>query len=146
MVRFSLFLIHCKLNDYIGELGIETNLNEKIRPTIVESVENYTCIDAAVGTQHTLSICDDVHTEKGVMFAWGSNSHGQLGVQKNKTTIKTSESKTGAIEMSLLPIRILLPSTVLRKVSCGALHSMALSETGKLYSWGCNDGGKQNAN
>ncbi|GLD99181.1 hypothetical protein PINS_up007899 [Pythium insidiosum] len=29
-----------------------------------------------------------------------------------------------------------------RKVACGALHSLALSADGKLFAWGCNDGGR----
>ena len=60
------------------------------------------------------------------MFTWGSNGLGQLGLGQH-------------IVSTVVPTRLCLPKDELVvKVACGAGHTLALTETGKVYSWGSN--------
>ena len=40
-----------------------------------------------------------------------------------------------------IPIQIKEPDVIIFKVCCGALHSVALSTKGIVYTWGCGDNG-----
>ncbi|EGG13587.1 hypothetical protein DFA_11348 [Cavenderia fasciculata] len=96
-------------------------------PTRVEQLINMQLrvLAMASGDSHVLAI---VHPGNQV-YAWGCNRWGQLGTgdQTNRATPT--------------PIAIATP-TVFTSVSCGAQHSMALSNYGELYSWGCGTGGR----
>ena len=65
------------------------------------------------------------------MYAWGTNTYGQLGLGNNNT----------AQNMAQVPN---FPPTneKLRSVSAGAAHALALTESGKVYAWGLNDYGQ----
>ncbi|BDR52141.1 hypothetical protein KIM372_00480 [Bombiscardovia nodaiensis] len=78
------------------------------------------------GNSHTLAIGDD-----GKTYAWGDNSHGQLG--DNSTTAH------------LVPESIAPPAGVkFTQVSAGGggQHSLALGNDYNLYAWGMNNKGQ----
>eukprot|EP00753_Platysulcus_tardus_P014631 PLAT4415.4.p1 GENE.PLAT4415.4~~PLAT4415.4.p1 ORF type:complete len:1154 (-),score=330.53 PLAT4415.4:758-3889(-) len=75
--------------------------------------------DVACGGRHTL-----VLTDEGLVFAWGGNEHGQLGV--GDEGIRT--------QPTLLP---LLADRGVNAIVAGDAHSAALTESGMLYTWGC---------
>jgi alpha-tubulin suppressor-like RCC1 family protein len=58
-------------------------------------------------------------------YMFGASQFGQLGIGfTNKPNYETPQ---------LIDTKILLS-----KITCGAGHSVALSENGKVYSWGLN--------
>ena len=70
-------------------------------------------------------------TKSGKVYMWGDNKYGQLG-------IGNTESK---------PIPTLIPKRYFNNekvvdIVLGGWHSGAITETGKLYIWGCNDCGQ----
>jgi len=75
----------------------------------------------AGGSEHTLAIGTD-----GTLWAWGNNSHGQLGVVM-----------TG----SLLPVQV-GEDRDWAKVSAGIYHSAAVKDDGTLWTWGSNTEGQ----
>jgi hypothetical protein len=59
------------------------------------------------------------------IYAWGHNSHGQLG--------------TGSRTDNNRPARVALPSGVRPvAISAGSRHSLAIGSDGNLYAWGAN--------
>ena len=76
----------------------------------------------ACGANHTL-----VLSTTGQMYAWGSNSHGQLG--------------TGQVEKREGPpvgVQPVAFETHTLAISCGTTHSAAITIDGALYTWGHN--------
>ncbi|KAF9401603.1 RCC1 domain-containing protein 1 [Mortierella sp. AD011] len=76
------------------------------------------------GEAHMLALATD-----GTLYSWGSGRYGQLG-HGNLVSVSTPKP----IE-SLQGIRIV-------DAACGASFSVALSETGDIYSFGLNDHGQ----
>ncbi|XP_076026236.1 RCC1 and BTB domain-containing protein 1-like [Genypterus blacodes] len=69
-------------------------------------------------------------TEAGDLFAWGHNGYSQLG--------------NGTTNQGVSPV--LLSASLLNKkvtqVSCGSHHSMCLTDSGEVYTWGYNNCGQ----
>lgn len=60
------------------------------------------------------------------MFAWGWNSHGQLGLDQSKTNYS-------------IPMRVsYLNGIVIKKIACGSTHVLAVNDVCELYVWGYN--------
>ena len=76
----------------------------------------------ASGAGHSLALKPD-----GTLWAWGSNSHGQLG--DGTTTDKTSPVRIGK-------------DTKWVAISAGLNHSLALKSDGTLWAWGNNSNGQ----
>ena len=75
-------------------------------------------VAAACGLHHTVLL-----TSAGQVFAFGSNSHGQLGL--------------GDLVPRGCPALVSLPERVTR-VAAGSHHSLALTATGRVFTWGSN--------
>ncbi|KAF0690438.1 Aste57867_18170 [Aphanomyces stellatus] len=115
-----------------GQLGAENAAKHHQTPVVVGGIESFVSVSIGVGAQHSIAVCDRVKGRDGVVFAWGANSHAQLGVDLD-------DGATAAF----YPIEVTsLHGIVVRKVSCGTLHSVVVTEQGDVYSWGCNDGGR----
>lgn len=83
--------------------------------------------DIACGTYHSLAL-----TNAGEVFSWGHNNCGQIG--------------NGNTNNQLSPIRLNFSDDnsddKIITVSCGYYFSMALTESGRVYSWGYNANGE----
>lgn len=64
------------------------------------------------------------------MYAWGYNGVGQLGI--------------GNTVNQPVPVRVtgVLQNVVIKKIVSGYSHTLALSDFGKMYSWGGNSYGQ----
>ncbi|PIK61243.1 hypothetical protein BSL78_01802 [Apostichopus japonicus] len=71
--------------------------------------------------------CGDDHsafvTENGRLYTFGANEWGQLGLGSSKSTTKPSSVKA-------------LKQEGVKVVACGRLHTLVLSKTGRLYTFG----------
>jgi len=81
----------------------------------------------ACGERHGLALC-----ASGALWSWGRASHGQLGWSGGQTSDGVHQS--GRV-LALATRRII-------EVSAGGLHSLAVSDTGELFSWGAGRDGK----
>ncbi|MBO8168873.1 MAG: hypothetical protein H0Z35_06790 [Thermoanaerobacteraceae bacterium] len=63
--------------------------------------------------------------ENGVLYSFGANDVGQLGIADDKVVASST------------PLRVAIPKKVKMIVS-GDFHALALAEDGTLYSWGYN--------
>ncbi|CAI5726262.1 unnamed protein product [Hyaloperonospora brassicae] len=114
-----------------GRLGyalVHGDSRRVYRPQRVRALEQQTITQVACGAFHTL-----VTDLNGHVFAWGSNSRGQLGLSSPRT-LSTVVEKPTVVEG--------LRGTYMSSVACGEYHSLALSSDCRVFSWGCNKYGK----
>lgn len=76
-------------------------------------------IDVACGQYFTM-----VLTRTGDIYAWGDNKHGQLGVDCNE------------IGFSCVPLKLRWNFGLIKMIATGWTHSSALTEDGRIFSWG----------
>ncbi|XP_029424945.1 E3 ISG15--protein ligase HERC5 isoform X2 [Nannospalax galili] len=100
-------------NYSIGNLRYQNTLQEK------------SIIQIACGDYHSLALSKD-----GELFAWGQNLHGQIGVGRRFPSTSTPQMVEHLMGVPLV------------QISAGEAHSMALSMSGNIYSWGKNDCGQ----
>ena len=80
-------------------------------------------VAVAAGKRFTLCA-----TDTGKVFSWGAGTLGQLGHPEKK---RQSEPK----------IIIALSGHTITQITCGNEHSLALSDKGKMFSWGYSQNG-----
>eukprot|EP00927_Polykrikos_kofoidii_P040106 TRINITY_DN34340_c0_g2_i1.p1 TRINITY_DN34340_c0_g2~~TRINITY_DN34340_c0_g2_i1.p1 ORF type:complete len:1135 (+),score=188.53 TRINITY_DN34340_c0_g2_i1:3-3407(+) len=86
-------------------------------------------VKAAAGLSHSLVLTTD-----GTLFAWGSNDHGQLGVQG----VKPGEGAHVRRPTQLKALR----DEVVKDIAAGAQHSICIvGGPGALFVWGSNQRG-----
>ncbi|XP_076999000.1 putative E3 ubiquitin-protein ligase HERC6 [Tamandua tetradactyla] len=95
------------------------------RPEPIQALKTLNVGFVSCGKEHSVAVC-----HKGRVFAWGAGSEGQLGIGEFKEICFTPKKiKT------LTDIKII-------QVSCGHFHSLALSQDGRVFSWGKNSDGQ----
>ena len=104
-----------------GRLG-DGSTNQKLWPVVHGSLTAVNQVSAGSGG-HTLALRSD-----GTVWAWGSNSSGQLGIGS------TSSQQTSPVAVSTL--------SNITAVAAGSSHSLALTQTGQVYAWGANGSGQ----
>jgi len=78
-------------------------------------------------------------SKDGAVYAWGEATFGQLGLEDIRDLPKNSDNKP----YQPYPVKVTaLGNKKIIDVSCGELHTLALTETGTLYSFGGNTCGQ----
>ena len=83
-------------------------------------------IVARVGNSHT-----QVLTQTGRVWCFGNNRHGKLGTGSAVDSEFGPQPVAGALSY----VRVV-------HISCGDTHTLAVAETGRMFSWGFNDSGQ----
>lgn len=110
-------------NNGNGQLGNNSTTQSTV-PVAVTMPAGKQFVQVSAGGSHSLALASD-----GTLYAWGSNSFGQLG--NNSTT------------QSLVPMAVTMPvGTQFVQVAAGGLHSLALASDGTLYAWGAGANGR----
>lgn len=120
----------CGYNDN-GQLGTGSRRNSADFQR-VQALDAYVIEHIACGQQHSLAcsrLRDGGSDDSGVVFSWGLGILGQLG--------------TG-INISWLPMRVTIDEPIV-SVAAGSHHSVAVSTTGRVYSWGHSEYGQHGA-
>ena len=125
-------------NDY-GQLGNGTTSYNALRtPVVVKkpagASADFTYVQVSAGAEHSLAVGSD-----GYVYAWGSNSYGQLG-----------NSITSNNDANPVPARVRDPNSPTNEnkglkaiqVSADSSHSLALGSDGNAYAWGSNSYGQ----
>jgi alpha-tubulin suppressor-like RCC1 family protein len=81
----------------------------------------------AVGAEYSLAI-----DSEGRVFAWGNKIYGQLGDGTTTTQLSPVPVTTSGV----------LAGQSISSVAAGSNHSVALSSTGEIYTWGRNNRGQ----
>lgn len=119
--------------DTKGQLGCANIANMKFSdmdddfkrsyPRILIGLKDYIVKEVCCGTEHSLAVTHD-----GNVYAWGHNNWKQLGIGYNAPAVVNH------------PTRVYNVGSV-KQISCGYEHSIALTESGEVYSWGNGEGG-----
>jgi E3 ubiquitin-protein ligase HERC2 len=101
-----------------GKLGNGDKFSRFI-PTLLEDVQHVTFSALSVGYFHTAAI-----TQEGHVYTWGLGAHGCLG---------------HGDEFSQYKPRVItdLQHTRIVSVSAGKSHTLAVTDKGQVYAWGC---------
>jgi alpha-tubulin suppressor-like RCC1 family protein len=106
-----------------GQIGNGCNDNQS-KPIQVKCFNNERVEVIACGSGHSMAL-----TERGHVYSWGRNDHGQLGVRNTK---KSNKPKFVAVKRNVF----------IKKISCGSYHSLLLSSNGGIYAFGRNEDGE----
>lgn len=106
-----------------GRLGHGCEKNHCV-PTKVKDISDEKITQIACGGFHTAAI-----SESGKLFTWGGGEHGQLG----------HHSKYNCTRPTLVED---LADQAIAQITCGWSHTVALSSSGLVYTWGNGDHGK----
>lgn len=92
-------------------------------PKLLNSLKDTIIVSVSCGHTHTMAI-----TITRRVLAWGLNKQCQLGLGENA------------------PSHVYIPTVIpelydIAQISCGSLHTVALSNYNDLYSWGDGEGG-----
>eukprot|EP00029_Vermamoeba_vermiformis_P009001 TRINITY_DN4359_c0_g1_i1.p1 TRINITY_DN4359_c0_g1~~TRINITY_DN4359_c0_g1_i1.p1 ORF type:complete len:731 (-),score=131.48 TRINITY_DN4359_c0_g1_i1:347-2539(-) len=94
-------------------------------PAYVKPLKRVNIVDIASGGAHVLALGSD-----GTLYTWGNPMFGRLG---RKTELGSDlDPRLPSPVMSLQGIRV-------SQIDCGEQHSILLTNTGKVYTWGRND-------
>jgi alpha-tubulin suppressor-like RCC1 family protein len=92
-------------------------INWKVsKPELNNYLSDKKIIDICCGYEHTI-----VLTNNAEVYSWGGNEWGQIGNGTHK------EQST--------PIKVNGFNESVVQISCGGYHSMALTESGRVFSW-----------
>jgi hypothetical protein len=112
-----------------GQLGVDGVARSLTPVNVTCGAWRRTCNPASIscGMHHSLAICivRNTYPLKRRVYAWGYNDHGRLGVGH-------TDASFSPCEVALLSHRNVV------SVKAGETHSVALTETGEVYTWGSN--------
>lgn len=118
--------------DNDGQLGQGTRTSASFsgQPELVRSPSGSAFLSGIVAiaacANHALALSSD-----GTVYAWGSNSYGQLAQDPAKQP------------KSSLPVAVpFSPPQRIRTIACGAQHSLAISTAGELFTFGLDSDGQ----
>ncbi|CAG5132688.1 unnamed protein product, partial [Candidula unifasciata] len=118
-------------NNDRGQLGRgEVLKSEQEVPKLVKSLAVYSVLQVACGSDHTITLTND-----GLIFVWGSNIFGQLGLGRNTDTYQYLPELVSCLRG--IPVA---------QVAAGGNHSFILSKSGAVYGWGKNSFGQLGVN
>lgn len=119
--------------DDLGQLG-HGDCTNQLQPRLLAFFKD-PVVEASAGAQHSHAV-----TSSGELFGWGCSHHGRLGLvtaaahHEPYMGIRTAKTYCG------VPLRVKLDEV--RHVSGGTHHTLAVTRNGKLYSFGCGEGGR----
>tara|TARA_B110000444_G_scaffold259291_2_gene302563 strand:+ start:2258 stop:3643 length:1386 start_codon:yes stop_codon:yes gene_type:complete len=112
---------------YEGRLG-HNDEHEQLEPRELQEQFGGACaLSLAAGATHTMVV-----TTCGAVWAFGRGADGQLGL--------------GDVDDRYAPVRVggeeAFGQSKVHTVACGNTHTVAVTDAGALWSWGCGDEGR----
>ncbi len=111
------YLINVEKLEKLESFNSDSNFNN----SDLNKISSYSSIiSVKCGFWHSL-----VLTQNGEVYAWGSNTYGQIG--------------NGSFDKQDVPIKLnCFYEEFVIDISCGGHHSMGLTNNGHVFSWGYN--------
>jgi alpha-tubulin suppressor-like RCC1 family protein len=95
-------------------------LPDVLRPQYIEALAGIRCVCVAAGELHSACVSVD-----GDVYTWGDGFCGQGGHGDKRPRVRPKQVTAGGLE-----------DECISHVSCGARHTLAVTEDGEVYSWG----------
>ena len=108
-----------------GRLGHGNDVKQS-RPTQIDKLNAWCIRQVSAGGFHTAAVA-----ESGELFTWGGGEHGQLG-----HGTKMNQLRPELVESLRAKGHFVL------QVTCGWSHTVALTQSGEVFTWGNGDHGK----
>jgi tRNA A-37 threonylcarbamoyl transferase component Bud32 len=105
-------------SNYWGQIGCGDNFDKSI-PTKLKALNDIKIKMISCGYNHSMAL-----TENGCVYSWGRNEDDQLGIGNTKN--------------SNTPKQIQMKDIIIDKITCGANHSLILTNNGVIYAFGDN--------
>ncbi|ELR24066.1 regulator of chromosome condensation (RCC1) repeat domain containing protein [Acanthamoeba castellanii str. Neff] len=128
----------CGMDKYgKGRLGYKVDQQDNIQklPLMIECLSQHRVVDISAGEAHSLVV-----TDAGVLFGFGSNVNGQLGLGMADTQSHLPTPVSVAGEPASLGLEgvVSVKSSVGQVVQAvaGQQHSLAVTSCGRVYSFG----------
>lgn len=124
-----------------GRNGIHCDTGDRWEFQEISKLSNIVNISCGAGHVGAIS-------KTGELFTWGNADNGRLGsevvVDQNLTSLECSigAPQTSLRIISMRPIEIPSPDCGWTLVSCGGMHTLARTGSGKILSWGYNGHGQ----
>ena len=107
-----------------GSLILEYNVKE---PILMDSMpETAIVTSVSSGKKHNCAL-----TDKGLVYSWGDASDGRLGLNQFDDFVSSPQQ-----------VPFPMNNERVTKISCGALHVLAVTSSFQLFSWGSGAGGR----
>lgn len=107
-----------------GQLGLGFSpgkqLPDMLRPRIIPGLAHLNCTCVSAGELHSAAVTSD-----GDLWVWGDGFCGQLGLADKRPQLLPIQVEKGGLE-----------DEIVMSVSCGARHTLAITEDGDVYSFG----------
>jgi len=114
-------------SDRQGQLGHNQGMDTLRLPRLVKSLGTVRVTAVAAGLEHSAAL-----TDAGSVYTWGGNTSGQLGLGDSKET-----------RLVFTPRLVdCLGGIPLAGLACGGSHTMVVSCSGAIFSWGANGQGQ----
>mmetsp|Transcript_27280 Transcript_27280/g.37625 ORF Transcript_27280/g.37625 Transcript_27280/m.37625 type:complete len:828 (+) Transcript_27280:153-2636(+) len=124
-----------------GQLGLQQEDITKEAWSVAEQVPVFSdtrVVQVAAGYQHSLAV-----NSGGLVHAWGENNLGQLGIMVGGIGSQRQPLAVGGpVGPDSKPVHaphLVMPSVKFQHVAAGRLHSLGVTENGKVYVWGGNN-------
>ncbi|XP_012936715.1 E3 ubiquitin-protein ligase HERC2 [Aplysia californica] len=105
-----------------GRLG-HGDSEDQSRPKVLEALKGYRVVDMACGSGDAQTLCI---TDDDSVWSWGDGDYGKLG--------------RGGSDGCKVPMKVeALQGLGVIKVECGSQFSVALTQSGAVYTWGKGD-------
>jgi regulator of chromosome condensation len=111
----------CGKQDQLGRRLVGRHLENNLNPQALALPKKNQIISVVAGPNHSFAIHED-----GTVFSWGLNSHMQTGIPYSAA--KDDDIITGPTKVKAL--------SNIKMMSAGARHSIALNNSGELFSFG----------
>lgn len=106
-----------------GQLGNGELATSKFATQVVTTGIIGDIVAIAAGGEFSLALTSD-----GTIYAWGSNSHGQMG---DGSTVTVKTPKKVVIQENLTEVKIV-------GIAAGGSHVLAIDDNGSIWAWGYN--------
>ncbi len=119
--------LYCWGSNEAGQLGYGKTFSVPL-PKLVN--DNLIFQSVALGGKHACALksISDFYAHGGLLYCWGNNEYGQLGIDESETFITTPERISGNV--------------LFNTYSLGRFHTCAISESGQVFCWGSNEHGQ----
>eukprot|EP01124_Arcella_intermedia_P012336 TRINITY_DN18701_c0_g1_i1.p1 TRINITY_DN18701_c0_g1~~TRINITY_DN18701_c0_g1_i1.p1 ORF type:complete len:600 (-),score=178.46 TRINITY_DN18701_c0_g1_i1:23-1624(-) len=118
-----------------GQLG-HGDVEDQRLPKVISSLSPYKVIQVACGYNHSLAL-----TEDGKVYTWGSSEYGQQAGKNDYTDWQEGDQHSAGRRRNYFTEPRQIPTDAFNnhkviKLSCGAMHNCAITETGDVFTWG----------